>query len=173
MKIAALLGLSLIVVTACAPLATFPPVDGSVQLSSPTTEPIPTLMAEAIRYAQSRYGDGAEVFAINLPPQTPAQVYDTVISRLGGGHPQFDSDEPAYHVTSVRARGLRAEVDLFYPRTDGFYEFVTISFRRDVLSGYEVLSTRLWRIDDQPPGPNYQPPAEATVAAPEDTGEQP
>ena len=171
MKIAALLGMSLVVVTACAPIATYPPVDGAVELSSPALEPIPTLMAESIRYAQSRYGDGAAGFAINLPPNTPAAVYETVIARLGRCHPQFDADEPAYHVTSVRAMGLKAEVDLFYPRADGFYEFVTISFRRDVLSGYEVLSTRLWRIDDQPPGPNYQPPAEATVAAPEDTGE--
>ena len=160
-----------VVVTACAPLATFPPVDGSVQLSSPTTEPIPTLMAEAIRYAQNRYGDQAGTFAINLPPHTPTAVYETVIARLGRCHPQFDADEPAYHVTSVRARGLRAEVDLFYPRADGFYDFVTISFRRDVLSGYEVLSTRLWRTADQPPGPNYQRPAEATVAVPENAGE--
>ena len=171
MKIAALLGMSLIVVTACAPFATFPPVDGAVQLGGLTPEPIPTLMAEAIRYAQSHYGDGAQLFAINLPPQTPAQVYETVISHLGGGHPQFDTDEPAYHVTSVRARGLTAEVDLFYPRSDGFYEFVTISFRRDVLSGYKVLNTRLWRTANRPPGPNYRPPAEATVAAPEDAGE--
>ena len=171
MKIAALLGLSLVVVSACAPFATYPPVDGAVQLSSPTIEPIPTLMAESIRYAQSRYGDGAGGFAINLPPNTPTAVYETVIGRLGRCHPQFDRDEPAYHVTSVRARGLTAEVDLFYPRADGFYDFVTISFRRDVLSGYEVLSTRLWRTNDQPPEPNYRPPAEATVAAPEDAGE--
>ncbi len=172
MKIAALLlGLSLVVLTACAPMATFPPVDGSVQLGGASIEPIPTLMAESIRYAQSRYGDGAGGFAINLPPNTPAKVYETVIARLGRCHPQFDRDEPAYHVTSVRARGLKAEVDLFYPRTDGFYDFVTISFRRDVIRGYEVANTRLWRTDDRPPGPNYRSSAEATVAAPEDAGE--
>ncbi len=171
MKIAALVGLSVVVVTACAPIATYPPLDGAVELSNPALEPIPTLMAESIRYAQSRYGDGAGGFAINLPPNTPTAVYETVIARLGRCHPQFDRDEPAYHVTSVRARGLKAEVDLFYPRTDGYYEFVTISFRRDVLRGYEVANTRLWRTDDHPPGPNYQPSAEATVAAPEDAGE--
>ncbi len=165
MKIAALLGMSLIVVTACAPFATYPPVDGAVQLSGPTIEPIPTLMTESIRYAQDRYGDGAQEFAINLPPQTPAALYETVIRRLGAGHPQLDVDEPAYHVTSVRARGLTAEVDLFYPRTDGFYDFVTISFRRDVLGEYAVRSTRLWRTDDRPPEPNYRRPAKATVAS--------
>jgi len=171
MKIAALVGLSVVVVTACAPIATYPPLDGAVELSDPTLEPIPTLMAESIRYAQSRYGDGAGGFAINLPPNTPNAVYETVIARLGRCHPQFDSDEPAYHVTSVRARGLKAEVDLCYPRADGFYDFVTISFRRDVLRGYEVANTRLWRTDDRPPEPNYRPSAEASVAAPEDAGE--
>ncbi len=95
-----------------------------------------------------------------------------MIRRLGGGHPQLDAGEPAYHVTSVRARGLTAQVDLFYPRADGFYEFVTISFRRDLLRGYEVQNTRLWRTDDQPPEPNYRPQAaEATVAAPADAGD--
>ena len=171
MKIAALLGMSLVMLTACAPFATYPPVDGAVQLSGSTIEPIPTLMAKSIRYAQSHYGDGAQEFAINLPPQTPAALYETVIRRLGAGHPQLDLDEPAYHVTSVRARGLTAEVDLFYPRADGFYDFVTISFRRDVLGEYEVLNTRLWRTGDQPPEPNYRPGAKATVAAPEDAGE--
>ena len=172
MKIAVVFGMGLVAWAGCAPFATYPPVQGMVELSGPTIEPIPTLMTESIRYAQSRYGDGAEAFAINLPPQTPPAVYETVIRRLGGGHPQLDAGEPAYHVTSVRARGLTAQVDLFYPRPDGFYEFVTISFRRDLLRGYEVQNTRLWRTDDQPPQPNYRPQgAEATVAAPTDAGD--
>jgi hypothetical protein len=172
MKITVLFAMGLVVLAGCAPFATYPPEQGMVELSGPTIEPIPTLMTESIRYAQSRYGDSAEEFAINLPPQTPPAVYETVIRRLGEGHPQLDADEPAYHVTSVRARGLTAQVDLFYPRADGFYEFVTISFRRDLLRGYEVQNTRFWRTDDQPPEPNYRPQAaETTVAAPADAGD--
>ena len=83
MKIAVLFGMGL-VVAGCAPFATYPPVQGMVELSGPTIEPIPTLMTESIRYAQRRYGDGTEAFAINLPPQTPTAVYETVIRRLGG-----------------------------------------------------------------------------------------
>lgn len=54
---------------------------------------IPTLMTESIRYAQIRYGDGAEAFAINLPPQTPPAVYEMVIRRLGRGHSQRDAGD--------------------------------------------------------------------------------
>ncbi len=50
-------------------------------------------MTESIRYAQSRNGDSADVFAINLPPQTPPAVYETVFRRLGGGHPQLDASD--------------------------------------------------------------------------------
>ena len=80
-----------------------------------------------------------------------------MIERLGDiDHPLFDSDEPAYHVMEVRARTLTAEVDLYYPRADGYYEFVTVSFRLNVLRGFEARSTRLWRTVNQPPQPNYR-----------------
>ncbi len=84
MKIAVLLAMGLVVWAGCAPSATYPPIQGMVELSGPMIEPIPTLMTESIRYAQSRYGDGPEEFAINLPPQTPRALYETVIRRLGG-----------------------------------------------------------------------------------------
>ncbi len=140
--------------SACAPVATFPREQGTINPSARLNEPIPTLMAESIKYAWSRYGNEEEI-AINLPPGTPPAVYDKVIRRIGAGRPMEIPDEPAYHVTRVLARGLEGHVDLFYPTEAGGYEMVTLTFRRDVLGSYRHEHTRVWRIGEEPPGPNY------------------
>ncbi len=162
-----LLGFGMGCLSACAGSVTYPPPGRSTELGEAARKPVPTLMTKAIRFAQDRYGDD-DAFAINLPPGTPAVVYDEVIARLGAGRPMLEVGERAYHVTKVTLRGSVAKVDLVYPRADGYYEFVTISFRRDLVRGYEFAGTRLWRTGNRPPPPHYAPqPAEAQ-AAPEE-----
>lgn len=152
----------------CTPMATYPPIEGSFELSGPSTEPIPALMVASIRYVHDKFGGEGGDYAINLPAGTPAKVYDLVIKRLDAGRPMQDPAEPAYHVTAVRVRGWSAEVDIFHPRRDGFYEFVTLSMQRDILPMYKVTNTRMWRTGDVPPGPNYVA-ANAELAAAEPT----
>ncbi len=146
-----------IAMTGCAPVATYPPDQGALDLSGPRTEPVPTLMTEAIRFAHYRYGEDGE-FAINLPPGTPPQVYGWVIRRLGAGHPMQDPAEPTYHVTKVLVRGRHGFVDLFYPTEGGAYQFATISLEGDFVSGYRHVGTRLWSTGDEPPPPHFAPP---------------
>ncbi len=154
-------------VSGCAPLATFPPDVGGLGLSAPSLEPIPTVMAEAIRYAHGRYGSSEE-FAINLPAGTPTAVYDRVIMLIGDGHPMQDPQEYTYHVTKVRVRGRNITVDVFYPRPEGGYQFATISFQGDLVRGYQHERTRPWQTLDKPPGPNY-----VAASAPASAGQQP
>ncbi len=155
-RFAALLGLAA-ALSGCSRWATHPPLEGTRPSGGPTAEPIPSLMADAIRFAHNRYGGHDEVI-INLPEGTPAAVYEMVTDRLGSGRPMMASSERAYHVIEVRVRGLDAQVDLLSPRKDGYYHFVTISFRQDLLRGYRVASTRLWRIREEPPSPHFTSP---------------
>lgn len=150
-----LLGLS-IVLTGCTPWATYPPVEGAVELSEPTLEPIPTLMSKAIVFAREHYAPDHGL-VINLPPDAPATAYLAVIKHLGGGRPMDLEDESAFHVRTVRVRGLDAEVELIYPRMGRVHELVTIRFKKKVLGEYAVTSTRLWRYEVEVPPPHYVP----------------
>lgn len=155
------------VVGGCAPWATYPPDEGGLDLSGPRTEPVPTLMIQAVLFMDSRYGTGDD-FAINLPPGTPSKVYEWVIRRVGSGHPMEDPQERAYHVTKVRVRGLKAQVDVFYPKRPGEYQFATLSFQGDMIRGYELEGTRLWHTGDLPPPPGHvaQPAGPPDLAEP-------
>ena len=160
-----LLGLSGLVATACAPAITYPPEEGVMTSQSAASEPVPTLMAKAIEYAHDQWGDGGEI-AINLPAGTPVSVYDKVIERLGTGHPMEDPNEPAYHVTRVSSQASEALVDLFYPKSGSTYGFVTLTFRMQLVGGYQHSITRVWHIGDQPPPPAY--PEVVAGTTPED-----
>ncbi|MCZ6836857.1 MAG: hypothetical protein O7G85_13860 [Planctomycetota bacterium] len=155
--------------TSCNTFSTYPPVEITGNMTNPGYEPYPTLMLESIRFAHDHYGSGLKDFAINLPPGVPAEIYDRIIRKLGAGHPQIDPSEKAYHILELRVRGGEAEVDLVYPRPSRIYEMVTIKFRRKLVEGWTVLSSRLWRIKVDIPPPNYVPPkqVELPAAAPE------
>jgi hypothetical protein len=160
---AVLLGLGTLLAGACAPAITYPAEEGVMSSSSAANAPVPTLMAHAIHYAYGHWGDGGPL-AINLPPGTPPSVYDRVIKLLGTGHPQEDPDDPAYHVTRVSSQMSDAMVDLFFPKPDGTYQFVTLTFHLELVGGWQHRMTRAWDTGDQPPPPGY-PAAVAEAAA--------
>jgi len=154
---------------ACTPMATYPKIDGAIDWTGPQIEPVPRLMTEAIRHAWERNGSAGDP-AINLPPGTPASIYDTVITRIGAGHPLIDPAEAGYHVETVRVRGMSGEVDLVYPGAAGQFEYATISLNRGITNNWHVTASRLWRIRITAPEPNYvapAPPAEPPPTAPE------
>ncbi len=159
--------LVLLAITGCASFSTYPPVEITGGLTNPSFEPLPTLMAESIRFAYEHYGHGEEDFAINLPEGVPPEIYSRVIRKLGGrGHPMTEPGENAYHVLQIRSRGTEAEVDLVYPRTGSIYEMVTLKFSRRLVEGWVVLSSRLWRIHVDTPTMNYIPPEPTTLPEP-------
>ncbi len=151
---------SLLVIAGCTPWATYPPVEGSVDLSDPDLSPIPELMADAIRYTHTRDGREGEI-VFNLPPGTPRSVYQAVIKRLGDGRAMTDPAEVAYHVTEIRVRTLESEVDVIHTRPDdGTPEQMTISFRQNLLTGFRVERVRAWRYPVDVPPPHYLRPVE-------------
>ena len=159
MKTAIIL-LNLLLLTACAPWSTYPPVETAMaqKMSKETFEPVPTVMAVALQYGRDHYAGGREV-AINLPEGTPAAAYDKVIKKLGWGHPLMMPTDEALHVITVRTRGMNAETDLIFKRSDGLNQMVTLKMSRGAFQKYKVTDARLWQMRDlKAPQPNYTPP---------------
>lgn len=156
---------TLITITGCAPWASYPPVETTASLARPSFEPFPTLMGRAAAYGHDTWGTIDEGIVFNLPPDTPASVYETVTKRINYAYsgkpnapsvrPMQEGDPQAYHITSVRVRGTDAEVDLIYPRADGIPELVTIQFSKRFAGGYDVERIRPWRIRIDAPMATY------------------
>ncbi len=150
---AAILGLAAVSLTACSLVATFPSDTRALDRDSVASEPVPTLIAEAVNYASAMYDSDGDP-AINLPAGTSMVLYARVIDRLGDGHPQLDPDEPAFSIVKVRARGSDGEVDLFIPNIDGSHSFATLTFHRD-FAKYTHVRTKWWDTGELPPPVNY------------------
>ena len=159
-----LLAGGLFAVAGCAPWATYPPVEHTAKLVNPSFEPMPTLMAKAITFVHDEQAAMPEL-VYNLPSGVPMRTYEIVQKKLAGGRPMQLSDSRAYHVTAVRTRGPEAEVDVIVPRTDGLHELQTVRFKQKFGKGYQVTSSRQWRLRVEPPMANYQPPIEQTEFA--------
>jgi hypothetical protein len=157
-----LLLLCLTCVMGCSAWATYPPIPGAMQIGRPELEPVPSIMAEAIRFSNERYVEMDEP-VFNLPEGTPDHVYESVRRRLRGGSVMRDADELAIHVQQVRVRTNQAQVDVLFPRDDGLHQLVTLHMRQKLFQVYEVQSTRLWRIHNDPPPPHF-PVAEPSPA---------
>jgi hypothetical protein len=145
----------------CQQWSTYPPVELTARLQRPAAEPVPTVIAESIRYAREKFLDGRDL-PINLPQGVSAAVYDKVFAHLGGGRPMQAAGESAIHITEVRTRAMNAQVDMIYPRADGIHQFVTLTLEHGMFEKWRVVRSKPWVMRDVvPPGPNYvSPPPE-------------
>jgi hypothetical protein len=146
----------------CAPYATFPPIEVTGGLTAPTAEPFPVLMVEAIRHT----AEGQTDFAYNLPAGATGRLYDEVKRRLGVGHPLIHATEPAHHVTVVRARGPKAEVDMIVPQPGGTHGLITVAFANRLGKGWVVVDERPWALQVEPPAPTWPEAQRLTTAQP-------
>lgn len=148
----------IVLLAGCAPYATYPPIDGTSGINQPHFEPVPTIMANAIRYTHTRFGEGRD-FAINLPEGASARVYKMVLDKLGEGRPMSSEDDWTYYVQEIRSRGLKAQADIVFPRDDGPPGLITVHLRHE-LGRYTVSSSKLWNLPVEMPPPYYTPPVE-------------
>jgi len=164
---AALIGLLGAALAGCTPWATYPPLEGAVEISNPGVNPLPELMARGIEYTRNHLSGvelteaemEAEPIVFNLPEGTPASVYGRIIKHLhDNARPMTDADESSYQVTAVRVRMSDAEVDVIHLAADGAPELVTLHFKQNVLKGYQVKSYRRWHYSVDMPGPHYVGP---------------
>jgi len=147
----------LVLIAGCTPYGTYPPIEGATSLNDPKLAPIPGLMAEALWYAYEHDRPNAPL-VFNLPPGTPASVYDKVTTKLGVEcYAMSQPGEPAYHVVEVRVRGTDAQVDVVQRGPDGRPQLMTVYFQQKI-DGIKVTSARRWRIHVVEPLPHYVPP---------------
>jgi len=140
--------------SACTPIATYPPVQGS-DTFEPWVYPMPQLMAESLRYVRIRLTpDQTSLF--NLPPAVPEWIWDQVARDVGNGAQPMTADgEIALSVQQVRVNGGKAEVDIAYPTPEGLYQLVTIGLRTDPFQPPRVVFENRWRIPVDPPASNW------------------
>jgi hypothetical protein len=136
----------------CAPAATYPPTEGTTSLG-PKSPPVPELMAESVRYAHSRLGR-TDAVVINLPPDTPPEVWEEVLRRLPTAAPMRSTEELAYHIKQVRLDGSKAEVDLIY-RRENFNQLMTVVFEGAPFRPWRALHHTNWRVPVESPGPTF------------------
>lgn len=151
----------IVLLSACSPWATYPPVEtkAAQALAKPTFEPVPTVMAVAIDYSRDNYTPGKEL-PINLPAGADWEVYDKVFTKLAhGGTPMTKRGQPALCIEEVRTRAFEAEVDVVYPRGDGLNQLATLQLERELFKDWRVKTARQWQIRSiEMPDPNYVPP---------------
>lgn len=150
---------------ACTPRITVPSPQGTVSMGTIATEPVPTVMAKSIQFANEWYGTDQQP-VINLPRGTPPEVYAVVIRRMGEGVPMTDASQKAFHIEAVRISGTTAEVDMIHPGTIGEYQSVTIYLDDAMFRGWQVNNSRPWRFRVTPPQPNYVAPQPKTTPQP-------
>ena len=127
-------------------------------------------MAASVKFAQDNLVAGQDL-AINLPNGANAESYEKVFAKLGGGRPMVNDGEPAIHLREVRTRGMHAEADLIYSRTDGLNQLVTLKLERTLFETYSVKDHKVWQLRSvAAPMSNYvAPPPPALVEEPADT----
>ncbi|MEI6878233.1 MAG: hypothetical protein WCL33_04250, partial [Planctomycetota bacterium] len=86
-----------LVLSGCAATMTYPEYAGAPK-ADPSLQPLPNLMADALKFAHQRTSPEQEL-VYNLPPTTPVQVWTGVGKRLGIGRPMTAGDT---HVWSIR-----------------------------------------------------------------------
>lgn len=162
---------ALVLLIGCSPWATYPKIEGAAQVGNPQFEPLPSIMATAIRQGHERAGfEGEPVY--NLPEGTGRAGYAAVQAQLGQGRAMQEPGEPAVHVIQVRVRGVDAEVDVILPRRDAPPEMVTYRMRQRFLHHYRVTDTRRWNIAVDVPEPT-SPQSRAQEAVDEQAEELP
>ena len=154
-RCAVVLGLLAALTAGCQQYATYPPVEITAKLQRPAAEPVPTIIATSVQYARDNFV-ASKTLPINLPEGVPPSVYDKVFTHLGGGQPLQSPEEEAIHITEIRTRGMDAQVDMTYPRTDGLYQLVTLTLQHSLMQKWHVKSMRKWALRDvEAPKPNY------------------
>lgn len=151
--------MALLLLSACTPWAAYPELEGGYEFHNPLLEPMPSLMAESIRWTHANHGSGHDDFVINLPAGTPLSLYDSMRRRVGGAGPMTSTEQWAYHIFQVKARGGQGQVDILYPKDEpGSYEFATLFLNHDIPGGWRVEDQRIWRVPFDVPQPNYAAP---------------
>ena len=129
--------------TGCTAVMTYPSYPGAAK-ADPSMQPMPDLMADALKFAHQRLAPTTEL-VVNLPPTTPKQVWRGVIKRDQPCRPMGPSDSRAWSVQQVRLSGGTAEVDVVYP-TESIFQLATVHFTGATGQPFYPTQLQLWLV---------------------------
>ncbi|MSR29204.1 MAG: hypothetical protein EXS03_06495 [Phycisphaerales bacterium] len=132
-----------VAVPGCTSVMTYPEYPGAPR-ADPSLQPMPNLMADALKFAHERLAPGTEL-VVNLPPTTPRQVWRGVVKRDEPCRPMAATDTIAWTVQQVRLSGGKAEVDVVYPTT-GIYQLATVHFAGSTGQPFYPTQLQLWLV---------------------------
>jgi hypothetical protein len=127
----------------CTAVMTYPSYPGAPK-ADPSMQPMPDLMADALKFAHQRLAPSSELI-VNLPPTTPKQVWRGVLKRDQPCRPMGPSDTRAWTIQQVRLSGGKAEVDIVYP-TDGIFQLATVHFTGSTGQPFYPTQLQLWLV---------------------------
>lgn len=168
----------------CVGYAVYPPQEGMRGFKNPNSDPLPTLMAESVKWVTVRYPASSQAewssgpavmpgqeakFVVNLPAGVNRQVYQSVVRNCGPGalamEPGVES-LPTYHVARIWVQGDDAKVDVIRPvagvpgnakESRQVTQGITLRLRGG-LSAWRVTSHNVWTVGALPvPAINYVP----------------
>jgi len=131
----------------CAAYYNYPAIGNDAAINDPNVAPVPTVMTVALRTVLERHEpEGA--YVINFPEGLGRRQAEDVLMRLGRDDANLATPEtaglPAWHVSRIRIRGDRAEVDVLRP-VAGAHQGTTVR----MVGGpkpWRVTSTKVWPV---------------------------
>jgi hypothetical protein len=149
--------LSCLLAAGCSPVATYPSVETNTAkaFANAAHEPTPTVIVKTLEFAHDRWG-GTEEIVFNLPEGVSSGVYDIVAARMDGSRPMASEDEPAFHITELRIRGLTAQADIIFPSTANGLARATVYLETTLVDPWRVNRERVWLIPvESAPPPHW------------------
>lgn len=146
----------MLVAVGCAAYANYPSIGDDAAVNDPNIAPLPELVTRSLVWVVDAYPvEGG--FVLNLPEGMDRKKAALIAERVGRGAELVSSESmglPVYHVTRIRLRGDRGEVDVLRPVSGagGAHQMVTVRLGSR-LGTWEVRTTKVWPVGsgDVPP----------------------
>lgn len=146
----AAVGVILGALSGCAVKQTFPPTTGT-PFFDPSIQPVPEMMATAIRAALDKSTARDQPVRYNLPEGARDVVWIKVRELLGGDATRaIEGDKTFATVEQVRLDGGVGQVDVVVPQGE-HYQLFTVHMSGGALSTWRVTTVQPWTLRVNPP----------------------
>ena len=149
--------LLLVTLSACTPWATWPRIEGSPSLSTPTYHPIPRLCVLSVGAIREELGDESPLVINQLPGLKEKEAEEFMVNFPGAT--TLTEAEAAYHLMSVQVRVVEARVEVLVPTETGKCDLWVVELRQQI-ENWKVESTRRFRVQRPAPAPRIPYPVE-------------
>lgn len=151
-RVAAVL-VAAVLLTGCAGWQTFPPTSGET-FFDPSIQPVPEMMATAIRASLDKSSARELPVRFNLPPGAKDITWIKVREFLGSdARPATEGEHNFATVEQVRLDGGIGQVDVVVPQGE-HYQLFTVHMRGGALSKWRVETVQPWTLRINPPKVN-------------------